>query len=138
MEKIKTERPLEFDGIERGDCGVHSLAALLAIPYGDARELLAKAGREPRSGTCARTMVAAAQLGGHDLRECPRPRVPGHTSRGFARRVSALRVLDYVSARGHYLVGTSSHWFAVVDGVIYDNGGLRERARLASIYKLTV
>jgi len=138
VEKIKTERPRCFDGIERNDCGVHSLAALLAIPYGDARELLAKAGREPRRGTWPRQMIAAAMLGGHELRECTRPRAHGLTRYGFARRVSALRVLEYVPARGHYLISTSTHWFAIVDGVVYDNGGLRDRARLDSIYKLSI
>lgn len=139
---IKTERPREFDGIERRDCAVLALAAVLCIEYRDAHVLLTTAGkRKPRSGTSDWQVYAAIRAAGYDVREHDRPRIvksDPHFPR-FTRThsASALRVLDYVPRRGHFYITTTSHAFAVIDGIVYDNGGLRSgRGRITTIIEV--
>ena len=121
---VKLERPRAFEGIERNECGVFALSAVLCIEYATARDMLSAAGRKPRHGTFPGQIERALVKAGHKYTKRFINKGLATTPLGRLQRPIAARVLEYVAPRGHFIVGTTTHWFAVVDGVIYDNGGL--------------
>lgn len=141
-----------FTGSESNDCTVWTLAAILCIPYADAHALLKRAGRREGAGAYSSQVQLAASFAGYELREHSKPRV--QVTRREKRawwnandelatwteeaKPTAMRVLDFVPARGHFYVSTGHHAFAVIDGVIYDNGGLRPRCRISRVYELVL
>jgi len=131
---IKQRRPGNFS--DRNDCGVHALSALLCVEYGVAQALLADTGRKPGQGTWLAQLMVAARNGGAKIGNFKSIRARTKNARGYHSAVTGRDVLDHVPARGHYLIGSTHHWFAVVDGVVYDNGGLAPLARLIGYYPL--
>jgi hypothetical protein len=129
MNIVKLERPKAFAGIEQNDCGVHALAAVLCIPYEDALLHLLVAGRKQRHGTYRHEIESAAESLGYKFGDIK-------WLRNGRMRPTVTQVLDHVPARGHFLMGTRNHWFAIVDGVIYDNGALKPRTRVLSSQQL--
>jgi hypothetical protein len=134
MNIVKLERPKAFAGIEQNDCGVHALAAVLCIPYEDALLHLLVAGRKQRHGTYRHEIESAAESLGYKFGDIKWLR---HQTKPMQWvRPTVTHVLDNVPARGHFLMGTRNHWFAIVDGVIYDNGALKPRTRVLSSQQL--
>lgn len=124
---VKTERPDGFK--ERHDCGVLALAAALGVPYADAHAALREAGRVSHSGTFTVQIERALVKRG-----VPYTRRmlhgEGRSRKGYVKRVTCAKVLDHVPARGRFVVGSTDHYFAVIDGVVYDNGGFSPKAYL--------
>lgn len=142
---VKTSAPLDFVN-ERNDCGVIAVSNVLCVPYAEAYRLLADAGRKKNSGTWPSEMRAAVRAAGCKIgderlirRVVEREVLVGRGVKMMLKsekRVTTLHVLDYVPARGHFIVVTTTHAFAVVDGVVYDNGAVRDRSYLDAYYQV--
>jgi hypothetical protein len=93
---------------ERLDCCVHALSFALSISYADAHEALAFAGRRYRCATwCITLRRAFTQLGVAVLED-------------RKLRGTQAHITDQVRPSGRYIVLTSNHYFAVVDGSVLD------------------
>jgi hypothetical protein len=110
---------------ERRDCAVYTLAAVAGIPYADAHAALKAAGRRARCGTKTRVMQAALLACGLRVERRMYPRAP--------RRL----VLDHVRPLGAFVVRSTGHLFAVVDGKVHDCWpGQSPRAALREVWEL--
>lgn len=110
---------------ESNDCAVRALAVAACLPYASAHALFAAAGREPRqtvSEAQVHRAIAAA--------------VPGAAFRRPMR--GAVTLARFVAAfpTGHYVVCTSNHALAVVDGVVHDWRPARPRRRVVCYWRL--
>ena len=123
-------RPRNFAQRENNDCGVLALSAVACVDYAVAHAALAAAGRRNGNGTWLAQMYKAAKALGIEIGEFKSIR----PTKAGAWHATGANVLDHVPPRGHYIIGSTNHWFAVVDGVVYDNGGLAPRARLDGYY----
>lgn len=120
---VENRRPDGFS--EASDCAVLALAAVLCVPYDESLALLTRAGRKPRRGTYWGQVEEAIKLAGFKSKLLLPCDLRGYLD---ARHITAARVRDYLPSRGHFYVCAGGHAFAVIDGVIHDNGQARPRA----------
>jgi hypothetical protein len=122
-----TERDEGFDH-EKGDCTVFALKHATGVPYRDAHQFLARAGRMDRRGM----PMSLALLGwearkdivyGYRVFQVPIP-----------PRLTLGRLMP-VMQEGRYIVGIKGHVFAVVDGVVHDTARVGPRSRVLSIWR---
>jgi len=113
---------------ETNDCAVRAFATAACIPYADAHALLAKHGRKDRQGTWRSTQRKAWE---ESLGYTPK-HVVDHT--GYTYQAMTLAAFLRRFTRGHWIVLTRGHSFAVVDGVVYDHT-LRPRCRILDAYR---
>jgi hypothetical protein len=131
---IKLETPKGY-AHETNDCGVLALSALLCVEYSEAHRLLALQGRKERRGVFFKQMMHAVIDSRSGVLLDERPKLfnnLGFDRRGLLKFPTVGRVLDLLPHSGWFLVECTNHYFAVIDGVIYDNGAAKPRRKLRS------
>jgi hypothetical protein len=139
---VNRDRDAGFEN-ETNDCFVHALRHVLGVPYRDAHAFTASQfGRKPRGGTHEPQDVLRAMandkktaLGYRVFDTDIQPtgtRLVVRRSRRFnmvwSRRVYTFPTLGSRMARfakGRFLVYSHNHAWAVIDGVVIDNGPLK-------------
>jgi len=138
---------------ETNDCAVVAFAHSTGIPYDQAHRLLASAGRRPRCGTRTSMMTSALNAGVRmglftfkhmDVPSSFKPVVStsvwGVRHVGY-RRSGGRTVADFVRSlpkKGRFYLCCTTHAFAVVDGVVYDNlHRPKSRARMVHAFEIT-
>lgn len=146
---------------ETNDCAVVALAHAAGIPYRDAHAAYAQAGRRPRRGTkkflLLRGIQYALENRGMTVKPLPVPLTSfvredvvlrsfytrsGRVARvRRTRRVGGVTVAQFLRTlpkRGRFFLGSTTHAFAVVDGVRYDNQSRPVmRAKMSVAYEIT-
>jgi hypothetical protein len=121
---------------ENNDCTVVALAAAVNIPYAEAREILAKAGRKPRQGfksvTWLNNQCFNARMKGSKFRigkyAITRIAMPYHS-------VTVARFLrDF--PKGRFLCRQRGHLFTIIDGRVLNllSGA---RTRITNLWHVT-
>lgn len=91
---------------EQRDCVVRAVSVAGCLDYHQAHALLAKHGRRPRCATYIRSTIGAMREGfGSEVR--------------YGNKLT-LAQFAAKHSKGHYVLLTSSHAIALVDGVVYD------------------
>lgn len=134
---------------ETRDCFVQALKHVTGVPYRDAHAFTAsKFNRKMRKGTChvqstMQRMAIQAELvfGYRVFDKTPKPRIAIARSRRtfcFVQKAIYPTVAEvtYTMRTGRFIVCSNSHAWAVIDGVIYDNGVTGNRTRVTEAYQL--
>lgn len=98
---------------QRNDCTVRALAIATGIPYDEAYDLLAAAGRKSGSGFNIKKWAPTASVNNFGFKWIAFPAVSGQ------RRMNPMTFCKQYSTRT-YIARVAKHVFAVIDGVIYD------------------
>jgi hypothetical protein len=146
MQKIKAyfrgntcDTSTNFVGKETRDCTVRALASAAGMHYDNAHALLKKHGRKDRRGAFFSTMLAAYTEAGFVLDS-----VHGTTvSARYAARIANRKAQDGVTlakllpklAFGEYIVNTTGHAVAVVNGKIIDTFDNPAGKRVIAVFK---
>jgi hypothetical protein len=104
---------------ERGDCSVRAAAHALGIPYPDAHAKLKALGRKNRAG--------------FNLYQPDRCRALGLSRRDCACGMMVKDVLPTLDG-GRHIIEVSHHFFAVVDGKVFDSFIPNPRQHVRRIY----
>jgi hypothetical protein len=124
---------------ESRDCTVRSLASASGMHYDQAHELLKKHGRKNRCGAFFGTMLKAYTEAGFVLDS-----VYGTTGAAkHAARISSRKASDGITlakilpklAFGEYIVNTTGHAVAVVNGKIIDTFDNPAGKRVVAVFK---
>jgi hypothetical protein len=128
---------------EDNDCAVIALANAAGIPYAEAHQRLAAQGRRPRHGTkTSASSRALHQLVSDGKLAKVTEQVIGvpmsMLSRGYRLGYPTVaQFLRSLPKQGSYFLSCTTHAFAYVDGVLYDNiDGGKMRARMKRCFKL--
>lgn len=130
---------VEFAGKETRDCTVRALASASGMHYDNAHALLKKHGRKDRRGAFFGTMLKAYNEAGFILDS-----VHGTTvSARCAARISNRKADDGITlakilpklAFGEYIVNTTGHAVAVVNGKIIDTFDNPAGKRVIAVFK---
>lgn len=105
---------------EQRDCSVKAVALLTNASYDEAHRALAAVGRKNGFGVSLSTIIEALRNLG------------AHVSEGREPPAKTVRTLERVAPPGRFLVDTSTHVLAVIDGEIID----WTKGRLHRIIKL--
>lgn len=97
---------------ETKDCTVKAVAAATGCSYSDAHAAMAKTGRKPRKGSHCSNMVTACKSLGFTMERLQRSEYRAKTMRTAPR--------DARFQHGEYIMATSGHVAAVVDGDVID------------------
>jgi hypothetical protein len=124
---------------EHNDCAVVATANVLDIPYAEAHALLHRYGRRNRCGTKVRTTKAALESRAKVVEHVigtPMGNMSFFRSRSYPTVAQFLRKLPKT---GRYLLCSTTHGFAYVDGKLLDNiyGG-KMRARMARCFEVVL
>lgn len=123
---------------EDNDCAVVAVANVLDIPYAEAHALLKQKGRRNRCGT--RVSITLAAL--NSKATIKQRGIPINFSASFRRRANIPTVAQFLRAlpkSGRFLLASTTHAFAYVDGVLKDNiEGGKMRARMARCYEVEI
>jgi hypothetical protein len=130
---------VEFAGKETRDCTVRALASASGMHYDNAHALLKKHGRKNRCGAFFGTMLRAYNEAGFVLDSV-------HGTTGAARcaaRISNRKADDGITlakilpklAFGEYIVNTTGHAVAVVNGKIIDTFDNPAGKRVVAVFK---
>ena len=114
---------MKDEGEDKDDCSVYAVSFLTLTSPDEARFRLWKAGRNIGDGATDRQIRAAIRALGYDLR---RVKTPCHTIRGFAKSCEP----------GAFLVSTSDHVCAVIDGYLCDRPAVSDLLRIERIDKI--
>jgi hypothetical protein len=126
-------------GLEKNDCTVRALANAGGIDYADAHILLKKHGRKNHCGAFFGTMLKAYTEAGFVLDS-----VYGTTGAAkHAARISSRKASDGITlakmlpklAFGEYIVNTTGHAVAVVNGKIIDTFDNPSNKRVVAVFK---
>lgn len=102
---------------EKNDCAVRAVAKVLRMPYRDAHQWLAAAGRQERHGISLMKLLYDAYVG--------QMLVKGRRIyfRFFHPDLPRYTVAEFLNAHktGSYILQTKGHVFAMIDGIIYDD-----------------
>jgi hypothetical protein len=135
---------------ETKDCVVKALQAVTGVPYRDAHAVAAsRMGRKDRHGCAINALSTVAHtrctIYGYRVFAHPPQRVgtSGLVSvDSYGRRVRYVRpryetLTQFVRRcpRGRYFLASNSHAFAVIDGVVYDNGAAGARTQVTNVYE---
>ncbi len=133
---------------ENRDCFVQAIQCVTGVPYRDAHAFTAlHFARKTGKGTCFVDLHMKAIAEKQETIFGYRVFVKPIPTRRTVRR--SRRTFDYVQATvyptvadslylmrsGRYLVCSGSHAWAVIDGVIYDNGVTGNRTRVTEVYE---
>ncbi len=95
---------------EENDCTVIALAIALNIQYEDAHAALELAGRKTMSGASWYTLFKAIDILDYKLDEVRKP-----------EEIKTIKKAEeYFKEKGHYILDTSKHVAAMIDGVVHD------------------
>ena len=95
---------------ERNDCTVKALTITTGLPYKQVHAAMAKAGRKPRKGAHLATMKKAAESLGYHF----------ESFRPFMAKTVTSAERDPHLLHGRFVLSTSSHVAAMVDGAVID------------------
>ena len=141
-----TSRDIGYE-TETNDCAVKALQAVTGVPYRDAHSFAEKTfGRKFRRGTQRwelelnriaqnKTYIYGFRVFAYDARV-------GKTwgrRHGQLIEKTAYQTLSQFLVRhphGRFLLASNSHAFAVIDGVVYDNGAAGGKTKITSIFEL--
>ncbi len=134
---------------ETRDCFVQAVKYVTGVPYRDAHAFVAvQFNRKARKGTChvkSRMQRAAINqetiFGYRVFDKTPKPRIIITRSRrtfAFVQKQVWPTVAESMLALrvGRYIVCSGNHAWAVIDGVIHDNGVTGNRTRVTECYEL--
>lgn len=141
---MKTVKPIfrgatSACGNESNDCTVRALSNAGDIPYANAHELLKKHGRKDNNGAKFSTMQKAYNEAGFTLKS-----VHGTTQQArFVARVTKHETKTGVTLAkilpklgfGKYIINTTGHAVAVVDGKIIDTFDNPAGKRVIAVFK---
>jgi hypothetical protein len=112
--------------VEKNDCTVRAIAATAGMTYLQAHELLKHFGRrDKRKFKFVNWICSVRNINGH----VP---VPVTVSIGAKTTGTFLKM----KLSGRFIVRTKGHVFAVIDGVIHDDGRFIPRARVRNIWRM--
>lgn len=133
---------------ETRDCFVRAVQAVTGVPYSDAHTYVSRVyGRKERKGTYKvqeTTIEIAAKcetIFGYRVFEKKIPtRRTIRRSRRFFQYVQAvvyptLSQMIFSMREGRFIVCSSNHAWAVIDGVVHDNGLTRKGTRVTEVYE---
>lgn len=120
------EHPQRLNRKEKNDCGVMALAIACGVSYAKAHTALKKQGRKNRSGTWPGQMKRAALSLGYQLIEIE------VTTKTIGRLPYDL---SQSKQFGRFIVKTSSHFAAIIDGKVEDWSGGRG-LRIEYVYRV--
>jgi hypothetical protein len=128
-----------FAGKEKNDCTVRSLASAASIHYDNAHALLKKHGRKDRHGAYFGTMLKAYTEAGFVLDSVHGTTGAARHAAHIAQRqaqdgVTLAKILPKL-AFGEYIVNTTGHAVAVVNGKIIDTFDNPAGKRVVAIFK---
>jgi hypothetical protein len=125
--------------VEAKDCTVRALANAGEMPYAEAHAVLKKHGRKERKGAFFNTMKAAYEEAGFVLEgvygTTSAARFVSNESNRTARRGITLGNLISSLVSGNYIVNTTGHAVAVVNGRIIDTFDNPAGKRVISVFK---
>ena len=139
MQKIQAVIRGATSAGETRDCTVRALSNASGLHYDDAHKILKKHGRKDRCGAFFSTMLKAYNEAGFVLNSV-------HGTTGAARhaaRISARQAEDGVTLAkilpklsfGEYIVNTTGHAVAVVNGKIIDTFDNPAGKRVVAVFK---
>lgn len=129
---------------ESNDCFVKALQAVTGVPYRDAHEFCrTQMGRKDRKGTsCMAPMMQIEReretvYGFRVFRHATGVEHPARYSwmRQTAIRYDTLTQFVRTHKTGKFLVWSNRHAWAVIDGVVYDNGAAGARTQVTTVYE---
>lgn len=110
---------------QKNDCTVRAIALARNLPYDEAYELLALAGRKCAKGFVLKTWLKEQSWA---------TMISFPAIKGQRRMNPATFVQNYPT--GRYICKTAKHVFAVIDGVVYDEGENRPDRCIYTAWKL--
>jgi hypothetical protein len=127
---------------ESNDCMVKALQAVTGVPYRDAHAVCAERFRRRPGRGCRLEYLTLAPVFGYRFIPVDNKPVLSIAFGGY-RRLRRLRaryqtLTQFVSTHrtGRWFVASNYHAFAVIDGVVYDNGAAGTRTQVAFIYEV--
>jgi len=111
---------------QQNDCTVRAVALAFKLPYDEAYELMAKAGRKSWQGIHFRSW---ADQHPH-LKRKSFPAVKGQSRMNPAKFCSEFKI-------GHWIAQTAKHVFAVIDGVVLDTSSPRPNRCIYAAWEVT-
>lgn len=142
IDTTKTRKAIDSK-IDSRDCTVRAFASATSTSYLSAHHLAKMAGRAFHKGFwSARILKKAKEEGLLDFTESFMYDKKKAAKFGYGYHSSYYPTLLQVMPllmKGRYILETHSHAFAVVDGVIYDQGSkLKVRARIKTIFEVKI
>jgi hypothetical protein len=139
MQKIQAVTRGATSAGETRDCTVRALSNASGMHYDQAHELLKKNGRKDRCGAFFGTMFAAYTQAGFVLDSVHGTTVSARYAARFANRkaevgVTLAKLLPKL-AFGEYIVNTTGHAVAVVNGKIIDTFDNPAGKRVVAVFK---
>lgn len=120
------EHPQRVRRNETNDCSVMALALGCGVSYAKAHEAMKKQGRKNRDGAWGWQVEYAARTIGYELVRVKTP----------AKTVAKLPYeLTQAGMYGRFLVKTTTHFLAIVDGKVEDWSGGRT-LRIEAVYRV--
>ena len=127
---------------ETNDCFVHAIKHVAGVPYRDAHAYVTKRyGRKPRKATYNVVNITAEIATRMELvygyRVIPQILPTKYVMRrGYQRRQmpTMAGTIDRMR-KGRYIVWSRNHAWAVIDGVVYDNGAASGRTQVNGFYE---
>lgn len=121
---------------ERKDCTVRSLAVAADISYDKAHDIARRSGRKNGKGWYSDRILHVAQADGLlEFVQIPSGmQVTSHLYGTVRYRTLAQIVTRFPT--GRYIVTTSRHAMALIDGVIHDRGLSGARSRVCEIFEV--
>ena len=127
---------------ETNDCTVRAIGAAIGLDYATAHLLASRAGRKPRRGFWVHQILHQAKQESM-IRDFSVVRMSGtsptsgttgnyHAACQYPTLNQSLPLLQ----TGRYVLSTTNHSFAVVDGVVYDNFYYRPKCRIQKIFEI--
>lgn len=112
----RVESGYSFEG---SDCVVRAISVVTGRGYRWAHDLLRRLGRKPREGFELRRAALAA----------------GMIRREFFTRRSAAEAIRILPKRGRFILCTSTHAFAILNGALVDRQGICREWRLVEAWE---
>ncbi len=124
---IQTSTPTDKLNSERKDCTVCALSQAAEVPYQTAFAICERAGRIAGKGAHIAPIMQEAQKHGIEFKRLALP-----------SEAITTRAISFIWPKGTYYLATRKHAFTLRDGVVLDNGGLREHRNewLAEVWEL--
>lgn len=126
---------------EKNDCAVKALMAVTGVPYRDAHAWSAVHFARKDCGAAMlwdKALGAHAQqaltIFGYRVYEQPAPAI--ERPNGY-KNYGTLAQFVRTHSKGRFLLSSTSHAFALIDGVVYDNGAAGAKTRVTyKVYEL--
>ncbi len=123
---------------EWNDCSVRALALAADIKYAQAHQLLKSEGRRDRKGVRVPMIERAGKQAASQFETISTKQPKLRWNGGYSFTYPTLQDFVRMHREGRYIVITSHHALALIDGVAHDKGQISgPRSRVKFAYKVT-